>query len=435
MNQQPSQLASAFRYDSPKIEAQQVFFAYAAVDILSCMQLDACWTHDHRSVPCNRGNNDVYHSPASWYSFNVLWDCEACQQWVVLTNQWWCQIQSEVGLLKWRHVEHSFKEDIYKLSFPTTFHITSHPSFPLFCARMPNSSRQVHPQVENQTPSPEISLSTRTSPSKLVKVSFPWLLMHQIFIMWLQHHRFLGSLSLTRTQLRLRYENCAKSLQILRTRKKMITVKKPHHQSEVKQMMLIRMKMMRKPRSPAQAIALSCFTPCGFDMEKWCSRLNTTQSWMRQGALRVPIIRFKKKFRRSKLFSGLSYLEKCPLSHGLQKWWVNPLNNCPSANSDYNYQFMKGMKTQHSNTATHLHCHCAVLFGVSECDMLQADIRMEKFWECIGWVNNGQGAGSYSSVNVEILHKDYSGSYDIQTAFLNPILMQVSNITIQMSEH
>ena len=66
--------------------------------------------------------------------------------------------------------------------------------------------------------------------------------------------------------------------------------------------------------------------------------------------------------------------------------------------------------------------------------MLQADIRKEKFRGRIGWVNNGQGVGSYSSVDVEILHKDYSGSYDIQTAFLNPILMRVSNITIWMSE-
>jgi hypothetical protein len=95
---------------------------------------------------------------------------------------------------------------------------------------------------------------------------------------------------------------------------------------------------------------------------------------------------------------------------------------------------MRGMNAQRSNTASRLRRHCAVLFGVSECDMLKADIRKEKFRERIGWVSNGQGAGSYSSVDVEILHKDYSGSYDIQTAFLNPILMRVSNMTIQMSE-
>jgi hypothetical protein len=44
-------------------------------------------------------------------------------------------------------------------------------------------------------------------------------------------------------------------------------------------------------------------------------------------------------------------------------------------------------------------------------------------------VDNNQGIGSYSSVDVEILHKDYSGSYDIKTAFLNPILLWVSCIS------
>jgi hypothetical protein len=91
---------------------------------------------------------------------------------------------------------------------------------------------------------------------------------------------------------------------------------------------------------------------------------------------------------------------------------------------------MKGMMSQRSNTATRLRRNSAVLFGVSESDMLKADIRKEKFRGRIGWVNNGGGTGSYSSVDVEFLHKDYSGSYDIQTAFLNPILMWVSHIAI-----
>jgi len=89
------------------------------------------------------------------------------------------------------------------------------------------------------------------------------------------------------------------------------------------------------------------------------------------------------------------------------------------------------MKTQRSNTATRLRHHCAMLFGVSEPDMLRAEIRKEKFRERIGWVNNGQGSGSYSSVDVEILHKDYSGSFDIKSAFLNPILMGVRNTTFK----
>ncbi len=91
---------------------------------------------------------------------------------------------------------------------------------------------------------------------------------------------------------------------------------------------------------------------------------------------------------------------------------------------------MRGMKAQRSNTATRLRRHCAALFGVTDADMLKADIRKEKFRGRIGWVENDQEVGSYSSIDVEIIHKDYSGSYNIQTAFLNPVLMWVSSETI-----
>ncbi|PPQ94907.1 hypothetical protein CVT25_004425 [Psilocybe cyanescens] len=87
--------------------------------------------------------------------------------------------------------------------------------------------------------------------------------------------------------------------------------------------------------------------------------------------------------------------------------------------------FTKGMKSQRSNTATRLRRHCATLFGVSDTDMLRANIRKEKFQECIGWVDDDHGSGLYSSVDVEILHKDNSKSYNIKTAFLNPIIIWV----------
>jgi len=73
-----------------------------------------------------------------------------------------------------------------------------------------------------------------------------------------------------------------------------------------------------------------------------------------------------------------------------------------------------------------------MLFGVSESDMLRAILQKEKFRERIGWVVNDQGYGSYSSVDVEVLHKDYSGSYNIKTAFLNPILMWVSDMAVEL---
>ncbi len=90
------------------------------------------------------------------------------------------------------------------------------------------------------------------------------------------------------------------------------------------------------------------------------------------------------------------------------------------------------MKTQRSNTASRLRRHCSMIFGVSEPDMLRAEVRKEKFCKCIGWVTNGQGSGSYLSVDIKILHKDYSGSYDIKSAFLNPILMGVRNTAFRL---
>jgi len=77
------------------------------------------------------------------------------------------------------------------------------------------------------------------------------------------------------------------------------------------------------------------------------------------------------------------------------------------------------MRSQRSNTATRLRRHCAALFGVAESDMLCAELRKEKFRMRIGWIENGPGCGSYSSIDVELLHKDFSGSYDIKSAFLN----------------
>ena len=83
---------------------------------------------------------------------------------------------------------------------------------------------------------------------------------------------------------------------------------------------------------------------------------------------------------------------------------------------------------QHSNTASRLRRHCAMLFGVSDNDMLHTETRREKFCSRIGWVLNENGHGSYSSADVEILHKNYSGSYNINTVFLNPILMRVREV-------
>ena len=89
---------------------------------------------------------------------------------------------------------------------------------------------------------------------------------------------------------------------------------------------------------------------------------------------------------------------------------------------------MSGVNAQRSNTATRVRRHCASILGVDEADLMRSESRREKFRHRIGWVTDGRGNGSYSSVDVEILHKSYPGEYSPSAAFLNPILMGVSDL-------
>jgi len=88
---------------------------------------------------------------------------------------------------------------------------------------------------------------------------------------------------------------------------------------------------------------------------------------------------------------------------------------------------MNAMRVQRSNTANRIRHHCAMLFDVSERDMLHAKTRKDKFRGRIGWVEVDEH-GSYLSADIEVLHKNYKGTYDINTAFLNPVLMRVCQI-------
>lgn len=89
-------------------------------------------------------------------------------------------------------------------------------------------------------------------------------------------------------------------------------------------------------------------------------------------------------------------------------------------------QLLKGLKTERYNTASRIRNHCAAILQVNEVDLMSPELRKSKFREKIGWVDNGNGVGSYSTVDVEILHKNYSGEYNLASIFLNPILMGVS---------
>ena len=99
-------------------------------------------------------------------------------------------------------------------------------------------------------------------------------------------------------------------------------------------------------------------------------------------------------------------------------------------------QFLKGLKTERYNTASRIRNHCAAILQVPEVDLINAEVRKTKFRDRIGWVTNEGGGGSYSTVDVEILHKDYSGEYCLSSIFLNLILMGVSvHCAIQINTH
>jgi hypothetical protein len=87
---------------------------------------------------------------------------------------------------------------------------------------------------------------------------------------------------------------------------------------------------------------------------------------------------------------------------------------------------MKGLKTERYNTASRIRNQCAAILQVPEGDLMNAEARKIKFRDRIGWVSNDGGGGSYSTVDVEILHKNYGGEYSLSSIFLNPTLMGVS---------
>ncbi|KAJ7076257.1 hypothetical protein B0H15DRAFT_805705 [Mycena belliarum] len=85
-----------------------------------------------------------------------------------------------------------------------------------------------------------------------------------------------------------------------------------------------------------------------------------------------------------------------------------------------------GVTSQRSNTGTRLRKIAgAAIFDCSPTDLLVSDVRLEKFREQIGWYVEEGASGAYSSLDVPILHKDWSGEYDIKTCFLNRCLMRL----------
>lgn len=87
--------------------------------------------------------------------------------------------------------------------------------------------------------------------------------------------------------------------------------------------------------------------------------------------------------------------------------------------------------TQRSNTSTRVRkVSGPTIFGCTAEVIHNSLTRYEKFRSEIGWVEHEDGNSSYSTWAVEILHKDYNGSFNIDTVFLNPKLMKVRTILL-----
>jgi hypothetical protein len=83
------------------------------------------------------------------------------------------------------------------------------------------------------------------------------------------------------------------------------------------------------------------------------------------------------------------------------------------------------MSQRRSDTATRVRRQAGPsIFGCSLNVLLSPDDRDAMFRKKIGWVE--RGGGYYDTWAVEVLHKDFNGSFDIDSVFLNPVLLMVS---------
>ncbi|KAJ7863762.1 hypothetical protein B0H14DRAFT_2348812, partial [Mycena olivaceomarginata] len=92
-------------------------------------------------------------------------------------------------------------------------------------------------------------------------------------------------------------------------------------------------------------------------------------------------------------------------------------------------EFRAGMGEQRSQISTCIrHTSGPEIFDCTSQDLLSSNSRsMDQFREQIGWIrdDDAPGGGRYNPWVCALLHKDFRGTFDIDTAFLNPKLFLV----------
>ncbi|KAJ7834868.1 hypothetical protein B0H14DRAFT_3142229, partial [Mycena olivaceomarginata] len=80
--------------------------------------------------------------------------------------------------------------------------------------------------------------------------------------------------------------------------------------------------------------------------------------------------------------------------------------------------FHVAMGTQRSNAAGRVRRECGPeIFDCTTADLSTSESRRDKFRKQIGYVEDAEGKSHYEAFNVDLLHKDYNGSFDIKTVF------------------
>ncbi|KAJ6489984.1 hypothetical protein C8R45DRAFT_1213365 [Mycena sanguinolenta] len=83
--------------------------------------------------------------------------------------------------------------------------------------------------------------------------------------------------------------------------------------------------------------------------------------------------------------------------------------------------FHTAMGTQRSNTAGRIRRECGPeIYDCTAADLASAESRRDNFRDRIGYVKDAKGDSKYEAFNVDLLHKDYKGSFDIDTVFRGP---------------
>ncbi|KAJ7680006.1 hypothetical protein B0H17DRAFT_943567 [Mycena rosella] len=85
--------------------------------------------------------------------------------------------------------------------------------------------------------------------------------------------------------------------------------------------------------------------------------------------------------------------------------------------------FHKAMQNQRSNTHTRLRSQCRPeIFDCMAINLFSIESRRDKFCQMIGYVERDNRSARYDRFNVPSLHKNYNGSFNIETVFCGPML-------------